>query len=171
MCQDRARIELRKEDEQRVADADNPRGYYELNAVKALKQNNTCMKQAVDKAVKVVLPLLPHVPSDLKYHVILIERNLDEILTSQRTMLDRNAQTAHDPALLRPAYERLLKESRRSLENSPIARTLRLQHRWVLENPDMAATAIDAFLGTTLNRDAMAAVVDRSLHRAMTLDA
>lgn len=152
-------------DEQRGADEDNPRGYFELEAVKSLAQDASCLKAADGKAVKVVLPLLPHVPADKHYHVLFIERDLDEIFASQKAMLDRTGQSAHDPASVRPAYERLLRMGRRVLSTSPRARALRLGHRWVIQNPHAAAEAIAAFLDLDLDVKTMAACVDPRLHR------
>jgi tetratricopeptide (TPR) repeat protein len=152
-------------DHERTADADNPRGYFELEAVKSLQTDNAILHQATGKAVKVVLPLLPHVPPNLRYHILLIERDLDEIFASQRAMLYRSGQSAHDPATLRPAYERLLRQSRQALAATPIARTLRLRHRWLIEHPAEAARAIASFLGRDLNTSRLAAAIDPALHR------
>jgi hypothetical protein len=152
-------------DQERVADEDNPKGYFELEAVKALKEDNTALQNAEGKAVKVVLPLLPHVPPGKHYHVLFIERDLEEIFASQKAMLDRHEAAAHDPAALRPAYERLLRQNRQRLGASPNARALRLAHSWVISNPAAAARAIADFLGRTMDVDAMAACVDVRLHR------
>jgi len=152
-------------DQQRAADEDNPKGYFELEAVKSLKEDNTALQDADGKAVKVVLPLLPHLPPGKQYHVLFIERDLEEIFASQKAMLDRHAAAAHDPATLRPAYERLVRQSQRALTQSPIARTLHLHHRWLLGHPQEAARAIADFLGGNLDVARMAAAVDTKLHR------
>jgi hypothetical protein len=155
-------------DKRRAADADNARGYYELEAVKSLAQDASCLAEAAGKAVKVVLPLLPYVPPDHSYHVLLIERDLDEVVRSQKAMLDRQGQIAAEPAVVRPAYERLLRSSRQMLSVSPRARTLRLSHRWVLRHPVEAAENIASFLGQSLDQAKMAQVVEPSLHRQIT---
>jgi tetratricopeptide (TPR) repeat protein len=152
-------------DKQRAADEDNPKGYFELEAVKALAEDNAVLQDAGGKAVKVVLPLLRHVPPGKQYHVLLIERDLEEIFASQKAMLDRHEAAAHDPSTLRPAYERLLRQSRQMLAAGPQARTLRLSHRWVITNPAAAAQSIAGFLGQAMDIEAMAACVDTSLHR------
>jgi hypothetical protein len=152
-------------DERRSADEDNPKGYFELEAVKSLAEDNAVLQGADGKAVKVVLPLLRHVPPGKQYHVLLIERDLDEIFASQKAMLDRHDAAAHDPSTLRPAYERLLRQSRQMFTASPQARALRLSHRWVIANPAVAARSIAEFLGRPLDTGAMAACVDARLHR------
>ena len=149
----------------RAADEDNPRGYFEVEAVKSLRDDNSILNDADGKAVKVILPLLVHLLPDKLYHVLLIERDLDEIFASQRTMIQRHGGAAHDPQTLRPAYERLLKQGRQMLDATPIARTLRLSHRWLMENPGKGAGRIAAFLGSPLNCEAMAAEIEPALHR------
>ena len=70
-------------DEVRAADSDNPRGYYELEKVKHLRQDHTWLKDAVGKAVKIVHLLLMELPADRDYRVILMQRDLEEVLRSQ----------------------------------------------------------------------------------------
>lgn len=157
-------------DGQRAADADNPRGYFEAEAVKALRDDPAgILADAGGKAVKIVLPLLAHLPPEKLWHVLFIERDLEEIFASQRAMLQRHGATAHEPATLRPAYERLLRQSRQMLAAATVARTLRLSHRWVLRHPAEAARIIADFLGggegAVLDVARMAAVVEPALHR------
>jgi len=156
-------------DEMRTADEDNPRGYFEVEGVKSLNNDNSILQDADGKAVKVVLPLLPHLLPDKHYHVLLIERDLDEIFASQRVMIERHGGTAHDPATLRPAYDRLLKQCRQMLASSAIVRSLRLSHRWIIENPHETAEHIVQFLGHDLDLEKMSAAIDPALHRQRTL--
>jgi len=150
----------------RTPDADNPRGYYELEAVKSLARDSSCLAGAAGKVVKVILPLLPHIPPGNAYHVLLIERDLDEIFASQKTMLDHSGKLAADPDILRPAYEGILRRGRQMLAAALRARTLRLSHKWVLTHAMEAAEAIAAFLGQPLDVARMAAVVDPALYRS-----
>ena len=78
----------------RDADADNPRGYLEFEAVKELYKNADWLKEAKGKAVKIVAPLLPYLPDGFEYRVILIERHLDEILESQSSDVDPARRTS-----------------------------------------------------------------------------
>ena len=81
---------------------------------------------------------------------------------------ERHGGEAHDPATLRPAYERLLKQGRQMLSTASITRTLRLSHRWLMENPAAASKAIADFLDNGLNQEKMAACIDPALHRQRT---
>ena len=105
-------------DGRRAADADNPKGYYELDAVKRLREDSSFLQSIVGQAVKVVAPLLSFLPPEYDYRVIFMERDLDEIMASQRSMLDRVAggdvRESDDEALAR-AYGHQLAQVRRWL--------------------------------------------------------
>jgi predicted AlkP superfamily phosphohydrolase/phosphomutase/tetratricopeptide (TPR) repeat protein len=154
-------------DGQRLADDDNPRGYFEMEAVKSLARDTSCLDQAGGKVVKIVLPLLSHLPPKHHYHVIFIERDLDELFASQAAMLKRAGKDdgGAAPEKLRPAYERLLRQSRQLVAGHPRIRALRLSHRWLLQNPAAGAQAMTDFLGHPLDRAQMAVAVDPTLHR------
>ena len=79
-------------DHQRKADEDNPRGYYEFEAVKRTRQDPTWLMASHGKVVKMVSMLLYNLPSSRKYKVIFMRRNMTEILASQRAMLERTGQ-------------------------------------------------------------------------------
>ena len=71
-------------DEVRGADIDNPRGYYEYEAVKALKHDASWVAQSCGKAVKMVYLLVYDLPPDIEYRILFMHRNIDEVLASQR---------------------------------------------------------------------------------------
>ena len=75
----------------RHADADNPKGYYEFERVKALPKGDTAwVAEAQGKAVKVIAALLEYLPSTYHYKVIFMHRRMGGgILASQRKMLVR----------------------------------------------------------------------------------
>ncbi|MEI6219002.1 MAG: sulfotransferase family protein, partial [bacterium] len=57
-------------DRVRTADQNNPRGYYELEAVKKTREDATWLNNAAGKCVKVVSLLLYDLPMDRPYNVI-----------------------------------------------------------------------------------------------------
>ena len=79
-------------DGRRGADADNPAGYFELEAVKAIARDPGFLDRAAGKAVKIVHAMLNHLPIDRDYRVILMRRDRDDVLMSQRKMLDRHGR-------------------------------------------------------------------------------
>jgi hypothetical protein len=75
-------------DHQRSADKDNPRGYYEFERVKKLRQGDKeWLQQAQGKVVKVISALLAYLPQEYHYQVLFMQRALPEILASQKKML------------------------------------------------------------------------------------
>ncbi|MGO9469165.1 MAG: hypothetical protein ACLQVF_33985 [Isosphaeraceae bacterium] len=86
----------------RRADTDNPRGYYELEQVKKIKNDVSWLPATRGKAFKMVSQLLYELPPTEEYRVIFMERDLDEMLVSQEKMLAR----LNKPAAPRAAIER-----------------------------------------------------------------
>ena len=81
-------------DGERRADEDNPLGYFEVERVKRLQQeqDKSWLNQSRGKAIKVISHLLQSLPHDNYYKVILCERDLGEVLSSQNVMLKRREQ-------------------------------------------------------------------------------
>ena len=74
----------------REKDINNPKGYFELEAVKKIVKDNSFLKEAHGKAVKIVCPLPMYLDLNLKYRVIVMRRNMQEILSSQEKMLNKD---------------------------------------------------------------------------------
>lgn len=153
----------------READPSNPRGYYEHERIKKLPRDTDWLPDADGHAVKVVAPLLPGLPSGPTYRVILVERDLDEVLRSQTAMLARSGRAPASAEDLRAVYARYVRAARAWAGTH--AETLTLHHGDILREPLAAARALCAFLasgdGAAPEADpvTVAAVVDPSLHR------
>lgn len=154
-------------DGKRVADADNPKGYYELEAATRLRQDKAWLQEAVGKGVKIVAQLLPFLTSEHQYRIVFMERDFDEVLASQKTMLERleRAQTKLTPAQLKQAYRTQLQHVKVWLARQANVHVLYVSHRDALSNPQATAERVNTFLGGTLDSAAMLSVVDKSLHR------
>src|SRR5690606_12020707 len=74
-------------DEVREADANNPKGFFEHEKIKALAKDNKFLKDAKGKVAKVVCQLVKFLPANYNYKVILMKRDLQEVVTSQHKML------------------------------------------------------------------------------------
>ena len=83
-------------DDIRQADEDNPKGYYEYEHVKKLKEDAAWLADARGKSVKIISALLMQLPAAYTYKVVFMRRNMREILASQRHMLVRRGE-AGDP--------------------------------------------------------------------------
>src|SRR5512134_1182473 len=72
-------------DNLREADANNPKGYYEFERVKQMKDGDLAwLPDAVGKVVKIVTGLITFLPSGYNYKIIFMRRDLNEILSSQK---------------------------------------------------------------------------------------
>src|SRR5215211_8348114 len=80
-------------DEIRRPDDDNPNGYFELEAVRQLREGkSTWLNEAPGKVVKVISSLLEYLPQEYQYKIIFMEREPKETLVSQKKMLDHREQ-------------------------------------------------------------------------------
>ncbi len=151
----------------RAADADNPKGYFEFELVKALPTDHRWLDAARGKAVKVIHQLLPRLPDDRSYRVIFLDRDLDEVLMSQAKMLARSGKpgAALPAERLKAVFQQDLVRIHALLASKPNFQVLRVRHAELIGTPHEQARAINAFLGGHLDEGLMAAVVDRSLHR------
>lgn len=156
-------------DGRREADTDNPRGYLEFEPVKRLPHDAGWLEEARGRAVKVVVPLLPFLPDTVPYRVIHIDRQPDEIMASQRTMLGRvgfeKDRTGLEPEKWRDELRKQTHRARVWLSRRPHVPVLELVHGQVLADAPATAAALNHFFGGAMDEAAMAAVVDAGLHR------
>ena len=80
----------------RTADDDNLQGYYEFERVKAMKEGDVAwISEAQGKVIKVISALLESLPTEYNYKIIFMEREMMEILASQRKMLERRGKPSN----------------------------------------------------------------------------
>ena len=153
-------------DGNRLADDDNPKGYFELDTVKSLSKNNLWVHEANGKVIKVVVQLIPFLPKELNYKVIFMDRAIDEVLDSQQVLLDRNKQKGGNLTSdqLRTVLVKQLRSTIEMLRKNRIT-TVRVPYKNVIEDPRRAAETLQKFLNLDLNIDKMADSVDPSLYR------
>jgi hypothetical protein len=155
-------------DGQRVADEDNPKGYYEDERVKNLAQDpdRRWLVPARGKAIKVISYLLKDLPPHHNYQVLFIRRSLKEVLASQGKMLERRGEPAGtDDERMKELFESDLWKATYLLKHQPQFEVLELQYKDVLANARDQAGRISRFLGGSLDVEAMTGVVDRQLYR------
>ena len=153
-------------DELRPSDESNPRGYFEFEAVKRLRSDQSWLDQARGRAVKIIHLLLRELPVDgrFEYRVLLMLRPIEEVLASQRSMLVRQGKQPAS-ASLAGVYESQLAQAQEWMRAHPCFSFLTLEHHSVIQQPEASAAAIAAFLQRDLDVKAMAASVDQSLWR------
>lgn len=154
-------------DELREPDLDNPKGYYEHEAIKRLARDQNVIDHAEGKVAKVISQLLTYLPPKYHYKVLLIERPIEEVLKSQEKMLVNLNKLQPDTAVmnLKEQFERSQKKVDRWIELRPNVDVLRVQHGEVLKNPEEAALEILEFLEIQGDVESMARVVDTELYR------
>jgi len=150
-------------DGRRAPDDNNPRGYLEYEPVAQIARNHSWLAEAEGRAIKIVVPLVLRLPEGFEYEVVLIQRDLDEVLTSQRKMLGQGALV--DDAILRPVFERQMDQTLRVLRDAPKVRLLGLVFHEVIADPFAASEQLAEFSSYALRTSAMAGVVDRRLYR------
>ncbi len=151
-------------DNVRKADDNNLRGYYEYEKVKGLKNNNSWIGEAENKAVKVISYLLTYLPADYKYQIIFMERDLGEVLSSQQQML-KNLNKKANPADLAKTFNLHLVKIKKWLSHQPNMTLLEIPYRGIIEHPLLFAEKINDFLDYSLSVEKMVKVVDPSLYR------
>ncbi len=157
-------------DFQRAADDDNPKGYYELEAIKQLKSQPGVLKDAPGKVVKAIHMLLADLPAEYQYKVVFMRRALKEVVASQRKMLERTGKkgAALPEAALMKVFQGQLTKVDAWLKAQPNIQVLDVPHRSLIQDPGPVVQAINDFLGGALDTRAMAAVVDPDLYRNRT---
>lgn len=152
-------------DQQRLADSDNPHGYFEHERIKSLSRDSTWLASLRGQAVKIVIPLVRCVPRELSAAVIHLERPLEEIFASQRRMLaHRGKSPAASDEFLTPVYLRLLRETEEFLLSSGF-RLLRLPYHDLVQNPAATTRRLAEFLHLPEAAESMQSCIDPALHR------
>ena len=155
----------------READTSNPKGYYEYDKAKQLGSDAGWISEGKGKVVKIVAPLLPLLPSKIDgtpahYRIAFMERALEEVVSSQRTMLDRQQRKGAelDQARLAEIFLGQLKNIHTVIADRGIP-CIRVQHAEAIRDPLSVANRLNRFFDKSLDTTAMAAVVDPTLYR------
>ena len=154
-------------DHVRARDEDNPRGYFEFEAVKRTKKDPSWLDEAGGRCVKMVHVLLYDLPSDRPYRVVFMKRDLREVIRSQSVMLQRRGTTGAslNDEQLTAAYEGQLTKIEAWLADQPGFQVLYVSYNELMEDPAGAAKAVNRFLGGALDEEAMQKHVDPTLYR------
>ncbi len=154
-------------DGKRGADADNPLGYYEYEQVLDLAKDVSWIPQARGKVVKIVAQLLPHLPRTEHYHVIFMERNLGEVIASQRAMLERQGRRGAelDEPTLAKTYLAQLARLRKQLAARPEMRVLPVNYNELLTAAGDIVPRLAEFLGAPFDTQRAASAIRPELRR------
>ena len=154
-------------DELRRADSDNPNGYFEFETVKEMSAGNIAwLAHAGGKVIKVISALLEYLPSHYSYKIIFLERDLQEVLASQRKMLaNRNEESTVEDAEIATQLQKHLSVVKPWLVRQPNMEVLYVNYNALLANPAPFCEKIIDFLGLPLDEARMLAVPNKLLYR------
>lgn len=155
-------------DHERRADEDNPEGYYEHARVKNLgaDPDKSWLREARGKAIKVISHLIKDLPADNYYRIILVRRDLQEVLASQNIMLTRRMQPnpiADAEAL--ELYRKHLHSTVLYAQGRTNMELLQVNYHEVVRDSMACAQQINHFVDHKLDATSMAAVVNERLYR------
>ena len=151
----------------RRPDEDNPKGYYEFEKVKKTNEDPFWLKEAEDKAVKMVTMLLRDLPLDRNYKIIFMKREMAEVLASQRRMLERlkmDSDVTKDEEMGR-VFEKHLVVIENWLKKQENMDVQYISYNDVIRYPYENAKIVNRFLDNRLDVDRMIQMIDQSLYR------
>jgi hypothetical protein len=152
----------------REPNQDNPKGYYEFERVKKLPEGDTAwLPEAEGKAVKIISALLTHLPDAHTYKVLFMNREMQEILASQRRMLVNREEASDqmDDEEMAQLFENHLRDVYAWMEQHDNVAYMDVSYNTMLKDARPVLERVVDFLDMPLDLDAMVGVVDPSLYR------
>jgi hypothetical protein len=160
----------------READISNPRGYYEYDKAKQLGSDADWISEGKGKVVKIVAQLLPLLPRKIDgapahYRIVFMERALEEVVSSQRAMLDRQQRKGAglDQTRLAEIFFGQLQKIQTVITDRGIP-CIRVQHAEAIRDPLSVANQLNRFFDKSLDTTALAGAVDPTLYREQGKD-
>lgn len=161
------------QDAARPPDESNPRGYYELSAVRATATDARWVARAPGHAVKVIHRLLAALPRDRVYRVIVMRRPMREVVASQDRMLARLGEPAAgrlgEPAAglpsarLEAVLAAQLEEATALLDREPCFTWMGVDVHALIDDPETEIARVLDFLGLPARPAGLAHVVEPAL--------
>ena len=154
-------------DAKRLADEDNPEGYYEWEEIKKLAKNPRLIEPATGKAVKVISALLPNLPGKHRYKILYMLRPVAQVVDSQWAMLARQGKLpkSEKPHLIE-AQESHSRQIREVLKKSDRVELLEISFPDLIANPQPILKELKEFLGEKfLLSPKVEACIKPELHR------
>lgn len=171
-------------DNVRQSDLHNPNGYFEYERVKNLKSGDVgWLNQAQGRVVKIVSPLLQYLPGSYTYKIFFMQRDLREILASQKKMLNgfHKDSSLEEDRYLEEAYAAHLAQVSEWAAHQVNIDVLPVNYNLLISiaqnghhqpgKPDQNALfdQLLAFIGQSSNLEGMKKVIDPGLYRNRVL--
>ena len=156
----------------RAADEDNPNGYFELEMVKQLTEGKKdWLADADHKIVKVISALLEHLPPEHQYKILFMERQIPEILASQRKMLARrNEASTISDAEMEAQFKEHLRAIKYWLARQPNMEVMYVDYNRMMADSDAYCQKVADFVGLPLDVEKMRSVPNERLYRNRAVD-
>ncbi len=152
-------------DDDRKADKNNPKGYYELEGgkiINSLMENKFPFEKYKGEFIKITAYGIKFLPPG-KYKIIYSERNLEEILDSMERMAeikDMNREETKD------VFQKLNNMIKKRIINSEGMNCLFVNYNEILSDPEENIEKIHRYLGLPNEKlEKMINVVDKRLYR------
>jgi len=152
----------------RTADDDNLQGYYEFEKIKQLKDGDSAwVEQACGKVFKVISALLVHLPDHYQYKIVFMERDLLEVLASQRKMLERRGKPVNEEADVKflDLYQKHLVKVKNWLSDQGNLDVIYINYNDLLDNPKKYAMEVARFMEVPLDVQSMAGIPEERFYR------
>ena len=155
------------QDATRPPDESNPRGYYELSAVRATATDARWVARASGHAVKVIHRLLAALPRDRVYRVIVMRRPVREVVASQDRMLARLGEPVSGlpPARLEAVLAAQLDEAMALLDREPCFTWMGVDVHALVDDPEVEIARVLDFLDLPARPGSLVHVVEPALLR------
>jgi hypothetical protein len=140
----------------RILADDEPRGHYELEAVKDTARDASWLRRAPERVVKVESTVLRHLPPTASYRVVFMRRSLDHVARSQRLVPEND-----DDREARQAMAEHLVQLALWFDTARHVRALGVSYERLLANPEPEIVRIIRFLELELDAAAMLRAVER----------
>jgi hypothetical protein len=146
----------------RQKDISNPEGYYELEAVKGIVRDNSFLKDATGKVVKIVAPLPVYLDKSLDYRIVFMRREIEEVLRSQEKMLNKDQTSEREK--FRTIYEMHLKKTYHFFESNSIP-YIDIQYKQLLNESEQELKRLIDFLELSTPIEELLSVIKVDLYR------
>lgn len=156
------------EDNVRLADQYNPNGYLEHRDMYNMSNDTSFIENCVNKVVKVFVGKLQFLPKNYTYKIILIRRDVKEVLLSLRKVR-RKKETPEYPVMSvmkLNQLERLNEYATKYMGNNPNIDLLLVDYKEILVNPEKISIQIASFLELNLDTVQMSSKVNLNLYRS-----
>jgi len=151
----------------RKPDENNPLGYFEHEKVKLLMKENGWLNEAEDKALKIIAQLLIYLPVNFEYKIIFVERDMDEVLISQKKMLKNmeSSRSDTDDKLLKNAFEKQVTRVKSWLKEQSNCKTVFIAYKDIILNGTDVILKLNGFLGQRMDMELAFSVINPQLYR------